>query len=70
MAEVDHLVANLGLLLLVGWMESLVMVEEDHLSPNLATSKVLDQEDQYLDKWTTGQGNQEVFLQIMLVHLN
>ena len=69
MAEVHHLAANWEPLLLVRWMESLVMVEEDHLPPNLAASKVLNQEDQYLGKWTTGQGSQEVSLQIRLVLL-
>lgn len=56
----------------VRWMQSLVMVGEDQLSPNLVTSKFLDKGGQHLHlhQWTTGQGNLVVFLQIMLVLLN
>lgn len=58
--------------LLVRLMLNLFMAGEDQLSPNLVTSKFLDQGDQqlHIHQWTTGQGNLELFLQIMLVLLN
>lgn len=69
MAEEHLLVVDLVPLLLGRWMENLVMVEGDPLSPNPATRWDLDQEDLqlHLHQWTTGQDNQVVSLQIMLV---